>query len=193
MRSTSFEIEGSGERRCGPQEAAMGEEVLMATPGRVAYQGFLDACDERILRDARHLGRLQGRLARSRDSARHAGAPEAAQLHSRVRLRDLSSGKTQIETVVVPAAEEVLAGRRPLDSWIGPLLLGARVGDEIRWLSGDAIRRWRIEEILAADANSSLPRRVVRRQAHARRSGPAAYAHNSTTTGDEPEYRLNSP
>jgi len=164
----------------------MGEEVLMSAAERVAYWRFLKACEDRILRDARHLSRLQVRLARSKDVAGRAGAQEVAQLHSRVRLRDLSSGKAHIETVVVPTADEVLAGRRPLDSWIGPLLLGAGAGDEIRWHCGDAIRQWRIEEILDAPANRRLPRRVVRHPAHARWRVHATDAHHATAPAMNP-------
>jgi transcription elongation GreA/GreB family factor len=163
----------------------MSEKVLMSASERVAYQRFLEACEERILREARHLSRLQVRLERSSDAEGGPDAEEVAQLHSRVRLRDLSSGKTHIETVVLPAAPEVLAARRPLDSWIGPLLLGARAGDQIRWHSSDAIRQWRIEEILAAPAH---PNRVLRRRSvPTRRSEHAADAHISTAPAMKPK------
>jgi transcription elongation GreA/GreB family factor len=166
-----------GKSALWPAEAAMGEEVFMSAAERVAYRRFLRACEDRILRDATHLTRLQVRLTRSKDVAGRADAKEVAQLHSRVRLRDLTSGKTYIETVVLPAVRDVLAGRRPIDSWIGPLLLGARAGDEIRWRRGDAIRQWRIEEILEAPANRSLPKRVHRRPVPARRRQPAGDTH----------------
>jgi hypothetical protein len=78
-----------------------------------------------------------------------------ATMHSQVRVRDATTHKTHVETVALPAHADVLAGRRPLHSWPGPLLLGTREGDEIEWCYGGILMRWRIEEILFRPTTTS--------------------------------------
>jgi len=122
--------------------------ALMTRSERTRYQRFLAAADERIAREHEHIGQLRTRfhLAVTIDDA--ASTQDVAVMYSQVCVRDLRTGRTRIETVALPPDGEVLATRRPLSSWAGPVLLGARKGDELQWLSGGLLERLRIEKVL---------------------------------------------
>jgi transcription elongation GreA/GreB family factor len=80
-----------------------------------------------------------------------------AVMYSQVRVRNLKSGRTHVQTVALPPDAEVLASRRALSSWAGPLLLGAREGDEVQWLNGGALERLRIEKVLCQPGAATPP------------------------------------
>lgn len=115
---------------------------------REKYQRFLAAAAERLARDREHLAQLRTRFHLAVAGDENAPPKNLATLYSQVRVCDLNSGRTHVETVALPPEAEVLASRRALSSWAGPLLLGAREGDEVQWLNGGTLQRLRIEEVL---------------------------------------------
>ena len=56
-------------------------------------------------------------------------------MNSRVVIRHAHSGKTGLVTLVYPEYEDADAGKVSVLSPMGQALLGARVGDEVVWLS----------------------------------------------------------
>jgi transcription elongation GreA/GreB family factor len=122
--------------------------ALMTSSERARYERFLAAADERIARDREHLGQLRTRFHLATTIADAASPKDVASMYSQVCLRDLRTERTHIQTVAVPPDAEVLAARRPLSSWASPVLLGAREGDEVQWLSGGSLERWRVEKVL---------------------------------------------
>lgn len=122
--------------------------ALMTRSERARYERFLAAADERIARDHEHLGQLRTRfhLAMTIDDA--VSPKDVAVMYSQVCVRDLRTGRTHIQTVALPPDAEVLEARRPLSSWAGPVLLGAREGDEVQWLNGGLLERLRVEKVL---------------------------------------------
>ncbi|MEP7246041.1 MAG: GreA/GreB family elongation factor [Gammaproteobacteria bacterium] len=123
--------------------------AVMTQAERTRFRRFLAACEERLSRDSAHLARLRRRLERAAIVEGENAPSNRACLNAQVLVRDLVSGRTHVETVVLPAEVEVAAGRRQLHSWSGPLLLGAREGDEVRWCWGETLKQWRIEKILS--------------------------------------------
>jgi transcription elongation GreA/GreB family factor len=122
--------------------------ALMTRSERARYERFLAAADERIARDREHLGQLRTRFHLAVTIADAVSPRDVAVMYSQVCVRDLRTGRTHIQTVALPPDAEVLAARRPLSSWAGPVLLGAREGDEVQWLNGGMLERWRVEKVL---------------------------------------------
>jgi transcription elongation GreA/GreB family factor len=122
--------------------------ALMSGMECARFSRFLATCEERIAWDSEFLTKLRTRLKQALVTDCSDALARSAAMHSRARVRDLGSGRAQVETVVLPAEEDVKAGGRPLHAWSGPLLLGAQEGDEVQWWYGGTLRQWRIEEIL---------------------------------------------
>jgi len=122
--------------------------ALMTRRERARYERFLAAADERVARDREHLGQLRTRFHLAVTIADAVPPKDVAGMYSQVCVRDLRTGRTHIQTVALPPDAEVLEARRPLSSWASPVLLGAREGDEVQWLSGGMLERWRVEKVL---------------------------------------------
>ncbi len=140
--------------------------ALMTEAERNRYRRFLAAAEEKLARDRRHLAKLRDRWHLSDAITDGAASQGVATLYSQVRIRDMKSGRTHVQTVVLPTDAEVFAGRRALSSWSGPMLLGAREGDEIEWISDEVLQQLRIEEVLhqpqtvLSDSPAQTPRAV---------------------------------
>jgi len=120
----------------------------MTRSERARYERFLAAAEERTARDREHVGQLRTRFDFATTIADAVSPKDVAGMYSQVCVRDLRTGRTHIQTVALPPDAEVLAARRPLSSWAGPVLLGAREGDEVQWLNGGSLERLRIEKVL---------------------------------------------
>jgi transcription elongation factor GreA len=93
------------------------------------------------IRDLEHV--LQ--RARVVDRPDHAG--EVAHLSSRVRLRDLASGREREITLVGSFEADPLQDRISIVSPLGEALLGKSAGDEVEVQTPKGIVRYRIEAI----------------------------------------------
>jgi transcription elongation GreA/GreB family factor len=131
--------------------------ALMTRSERGRYERFLAAAGERIAREREHFGQLRTRLQFAATTADAQSPKDVAGMYSQVCVRDLRTGRTHIETVALPPDAEVLAARRPLSSWASPVLVGAREGDEVQWLSAGALERWRVEKVLDRPAVAAQP------------------------------------
>jgi transcription elongation GreA/GreB family factor len=120
--------------------------ALMTEAERARYRLFLAAAEEKLACDRHHLAKLRARLRLSGAIAHGSEPNNVATMYSQVRIRDMKSGRTHIQTVVLPTEAEALT--RPLSSWPGPMLLGAREGDEIQWCSGEVLQHLRLEEVI---------------------------------------------
>jgi transcription elongation GreA/GreB family factor len=120
----------------------------MTEAERDRYRRFLAAAEEKLARDRQHLTKLRARWQHSGAIADGVTPRGVATLYSQVRIRDMKSGRTHVQTVVLPTDAEVRADRRALSSWPGPMLLGAREGDEIQWASEAVLQQLRLEEVL---------------------------------------------
>ncbi len=69
-------------------------------------------------------------------------------MRSRVRVRDLETGRKSIYTIVPPADANVAARRVSVLAPMGTALLGYRVGDAVEWSMPGGRRRLLVEEIL---------------------------------------------
>jgi len=69
-------------------------------------------------------------------------------MNSKVRLKDLDSGKEMIYTLVFPHEADIDEGKISILAPIGTAMIGHRVGDIIKWEVPAGLRRLRVEEIL---------------------------------------------
>lgn len=155
------------------------QNTMMSEAERASYRRFLAACEQRLSCERKHLERLRTRLERATRRETYEPPGDVAAMHTQVQVRDLVTGRTQVETVVLPPEDEVRTARRALHSWTGPLLLGAREGDEIEWCYGRTRRRWRIEKILS----QATPRAHPSSAAGARIGGPPRSRRPATAQG----------
>lgn len=110
---------------------------------------------EEILTGKRYSSRLQTELDHLEEelsrcqvvSSEEVGS-DIVTMNSRVRLRDVDSGKEMIYTLVFPWNADLAGGRISVASPIGTAILGYAAGDTIAWKVPGGTRRIRIEEIL---------------------------------------------
>lgn len=74
--------------------------------------------------------------------------PDIVTMRSRVRVRDLDTGRGGIYTIVPPTNADVSARRVSVLAPMGTALLGYRVGDAVEWRMPGGRRRLLVEEIL---------------------------------------------
>ena len=69
-------------------------------------------------------------------------------MNSRLRVRDVDSGRDLTLTIVFPSDADLEQGTISIVAPIGTALLGYRVGDTVEWRVPAGVRRLKIEEIL---------------------------------------------
>ena len=75
-------------------------------------------------------------------------AMDAITMRSKVRLKDLESGKEMIYSLVFPNEADVDEGRISVLAPVGTAMIGYRVGDIIEWEVPAGLRRLKVEEVL---------------------------------------------
>ncbi|HYE61635.1 MAG TPA: GreA/GreB family elongation factor [Phycisphaerales bacterium] len=73
--------------------------------------------------------------------------PDVVTMNSRVRIRDLQWDEVEVVTLVYPDATGYAPGSVSVTAPLGAALLGARVGEEARWMGARGPRRVVVEAI----------------------------------------------
>jgi regulator of nucleoside diphosphate kinase len=73
---------------------------------------------------------------------------DAVTMRSKVRLKDLGSGKEMTYSLVFPHEADVDEGRISVLAPVGTAMIGYRVGDIIEWEVPSGVRRLKVEEVL---------------------------------------------
>ena len=95
-----------------------------------------------------YLRDLEGHLARTATVPPTSVDAETVTMNSKLRLRDLDSGTSQVVTLVYEADADVFGEKLSVLTSLGASLLGSRVGDTVQWITRRGPRRVRIERIL---------------------------------------------
>jgi regulator of nucleoside diphosphate kinase len=95
-----------------------------------------------------HIAALQRRI-----STAHIVSPadiprNVVTMNSRVRLRDMDSGKRLTLTLADPFDITMFGDRLSVAGPCGMALLGKRVGQIISWTLGSKVRRFRVEQVI---------------------------------------------
>ncbi len=110
-------------------------------------------------KDTRYLDDLDGELKRAKTVPASEIPPDVITMHSRLRLRDLDTREEMVFKLEFPDAVAVNADAENISvlAPIGTALIGARVGDTIKWQVPAGMRRIKVLEILfQPEANERL-------------------------------------
>lgn len=99
-------------------------------------------------RDREHLERLHEELDRAHVVPAADIPPDVVTMNSRLRLRDLDSGREMVFTLVFPSDADSDQGRISILAPLGTAALGFRRGDTFEWRMPGRVRRFRVEEVL---------------------------------------------
>ena len=97
------------------------------------YAGFLNA--------------LEGRLSEMATVSQEEVEADLVTMNSRLRVRD-ESCREQVLTLVYDHDADPFGDKLSVVSPLGAVILGSRVGDDVKWQTRRGERRLRIEEIL---------------------------------------------
>ena len=95
-----------------------------------------------------YLRDLEGHLARTATVPPTSVDAETVTMNSKLRLRDLDSGTSQVVTLVYEADADVFGEKLSVLTSLGASLLGARVGDVVEWETRRGPRRMQVDRIL---------------------------------------------
>jgi regulator of nucleoside diphosphate kinase len=109
---------------------------------------LVDSAERMSSRDRQHLQMLKEELREAEIVSSDQIPPDVVTMNSRVRLKDLDSGRESIYVLVFPRDADVSQGRISVLAPIGTAIIGYRAGDVIVWSVPAGERRFKLEEIL---------------------------------------------
>src|SRR6185436_4564954 len=95
-----------------------------------------------------YLNKLEDELDRATIVDPKAIPPDVITMRSRVRLKDLVSGETNIYSLVFPKEADFTQGKISVLAPIGTAILGYSKGDTIEWQVPSGLRKLKVDEIL---------------------------------------------
>ncbi len=98
-------------------------------------------------RDQQNLDQLEQELDRAHVVDRHSIAANVVTMNSRVRVRDLVTGKETVYQVVFPSDADSTKNMISVLAPIGTALLGYKVGSNLEWETPGGVRRLRVEAV----------------------------------------------
>jgi len=122
--------------------------ALFGRAERERLRRYVSAWDNKLALDTQHIAAIRARLEGASIASTDPLPADVVTLDSQVCLSDLTSGRTFVWTVILPADEDVERSARSPLSWSGATLLGRREGDEFEWLTRTGGRRVRIESVM---------------------------------------------
>ena len=127
----------------------MKERTIFVTEQDMQRLSDLVESAERISgRDLAHLRMLKEELQEAEVISSDRIPADVVTMNSRVRLKDLDSGRESVYALVFPRDADVAHGRISVLAPIGTAIIGYRAGDVIEWSVPAGERRFRLEEIL---------------------------------------------
>lgn len=127
----------------------MKERTFFVTEQDMQRLSDLVESAERISsRDLPHLRMLKEELKEAEVVSSDRIPADIVTMNSRVRLKDLDSGRESVYALVFPRDADVAQGRISVLAPIGTAIIGYRAGDVIVWSVPAGERRFRLEEIL---------------------------------------------
>jgi regulator of nucleoside diphosphate kinase len=99
-------------------------------------------------RDKAYLSELEQELSRCMVVPQKSIPNDVITMNSRVRLRDMDTGKDVIYTLVFPANADAARNKISVLAPIGTALLGYRVDDIITWEVPSGLKKLKVEEVI---------------------------------------------
>ncbi len=119
--------------------------ITEADYGRL--QRLIESSRQFRQRDAEHLDALEQELERATIAKATDVPHEVVTMNSRVRVRDLDSGREFIYQIVFPRDADVAKNRISVLAPIGTALLGYGAGTTVEWQVPSGMRRFRILDV----------------------------------------------
>jgi regulator of nucleoside diphosphate kinase len=140
--------------------------IVITEPDMEGLRYLLDPVRRPLSKDQEHLDVLEQELDRAQILSAGEAPPELVTMNSRVRLKNLTTGKEMTYTLVFPKDADLTAGRISVLAPIGTAILGYRAGDVIAWSVPGGKRKFRIEEVLYQPEAANRSTRVFAAQSH---------------------------
>lgn len=99
-------------------------------------------------RDQEHLLQLEEELRRAKVVAPQNIHPEVVTMNSKVRTKDLNTGKEAIYHLVFPGDADAANQKVSILAPIGTALIGFKAGDTVEWKAPAGVKQLKIEEVL---------------------------------------------
>jgi regulator of nucleoside diphosphate kinase len=110
--------------------------------------GLIERTRERNGVDREYLNKLEAELDRAEIVESEDIPRDVVTMRSKVRLKDLVSGESNIYSLVFPTEADFAEGKISVLAPIGTAILGYRRGDTIEWPVPSGVRKLKVEEIL---------------------------------------------
>ena len=98
--------------------------------------------------DDEYLDKLEGELDRAKSIKPQSVPPDLITMRSKVRLKDLGTGKKVVYALVIPTEANLDEGKISVLAPVGTAMLGYRRGDVIEWEVPSGVRRLKVEKVL---------------------------------------------
>ncbi|REK16559.1 MAG: nucleoside diphosphate kinase regulator [Planctomycetota bacterium] len=113
-----------------------------------SLQVLIDASREQPNGQRRYSDALQSEITRARIVDGSSVPRDVVTMNSRVRLRDLDTGETEVYTLVYPRMADPGENRISILAPVGTAILGCSIGDVIEWPVPAGVRRLLVDDIL---------------------------------------------
>ena len=123
--------------------------IYITEVDRQRLERLIELAGERSRRaNHQYLAGLEEELERAETVAPADVPADVITMRSKVRLKDLDTGKEMVYVLVFPSEANYDEGKISVLAPVGTAMLGYRVGDTIEWEVPSGMRRLRVEELL---------------------------------------------
>lgn len=123
------------------------KNIVITEADYVRLQRLVESSRVFRQRDAKHLDDLEQELERAAIMKAGEVPSDVVTMNSRVKVKDLNSGRISTYQIVFPAEADIAKNRISVLAPIGTGLLGYSAGTTIEWQVPSGMRRFRILEV----------------------------------------------
>lgn len=123
------------------------KNIVITEADYVRLQRLVESSRVFRQRDAKHLDDLEQELERAAIMRAGEVPSDVVTMNSRVKVKDLNSGRISTYQIVFPAEADIAKNRISVLAPIGTGLLGYSAGTTIEWQVPSGMRRFRILEV----------------------------------------------
>lgn len=123
------------------------KNIVITEADYVCLQRLVESSRLFRRRDAKHLDDLEQELERAAIMKTGEVPSDVVTMNSRVRVKDLNSGRVTTYQIVFPGEADIAKNRISVLAPIGTGLLGYRAGTTVEWQVPSGMRRFHILEV----------------------------------------------
>ena len=123
------------------------KKILLTDADCERLQWLIGSSRVQCHRDAERLDELENELKRATVVKSCKVPPDVVTMNSRVRIRELNSGRELTYQIVFPKDADMAENRISILAPIGTALLGYRVGTTVEWRVPSGLRRFQILDV----------------------------------------------